>query len=212
MTAGRPRKELSVSREQIQQWIEVEGRTHAWVAGQIGYAPGWMTEVLRRLGIQSKPRGPRRGAGHGRWLGGRTIDGNGYVLIRVYGRPSASKSPSKHNGGAYIAEHRLVMENHLGRSLLATEVVHHRNGDKQDNRIENLELFGSNAEHLRHELTGRVPRWTEAGLARMRANRSRPRVHPLDATAAQPPAPDAPPSPRKSARKRGSPDTAGPAP
>ncbi len=46
---------------------------------------------------------------------------------------------------------RVVMQNHIGRELLPSEVVHHRNGDSEDDRLENLELFNNHAEHMRVE-------------------------------------------------------------
>lgn len=67
---------------------------------------------------------------------------NGYWLISRKGHPTASK-----NG--YVPEHRLVMEEHIGRYINPkTEDVHHKNGLKDDNRLINLELL-SRIDHLR---------------------------------------------------------------
>lgn len=75
----------------------------------------------------------RRGPKHCNWKGGRRLNG-GYVCVLRRDHPNAPKA-------GYIREHILVMEAHLGRYLKPGENVHHRNGIRHDNRIENLELW-----------------------------------------------------------------------
>jgi hypothetical protein len=81
------------------------------------------------------------------WNGGRTLDKHGYVLIWMPTHPEASIH-------GYVREHRIVMAQKLGRPLTREEVVHHKNGNTQDNTPDNLELFPSNGEHLRQTMTG----------------------------------------------------------
>jgi len=71
----------------------------------------------------------------GEWRLGRYVNkDDGYRYIWLPEHPNARKS-------GYVAEHRLVMAEHLGRPLLAHETVHHLNRDRLDNRLENLELW-----------------------------------------------------------------------
>lgn len=79
------------------------------------------------------------------WKGGRSR-GHGYVLIRT--------DPTKSGASAYEREHRLVMEKYLGRRLSDVEVVHHKNGIKTDNRIENLVVIGASEHTLLHAIEG----------------------------------------------------------
>lgn len=74
------------------------------------------------------------GAANPTWKGGRKTNAQGYVLVWVPpGTPGRGKN-------AYMMEHRLVMQEKIGRPLEAWEIVHHRNGVKDDNRPANLEI------------------------------------------------------------------------
>jgi hypothetical protein len=78
---------------------------------------------------------------HPRWKGGKIRHSRGYIVVLCRKHPFAGKY-------GYLLEHRLVMEKHLGRYLFPEEQVHHINGVKTDNRIENLVLVKNLSEHM----------------------------------------------------------------
>lgn len=89
-------------------------------------------------GRTNVPRGER----HYRWCNGRKY-AMGYVLVKVENHPRSDATN-------YVREHILVMGKHLGRDVMREEVVHHIDGNKANNTIENLMLFKNQAEHVRH--------------------------------------------------------------
>ena len=89
------------------------------------------------------------GAKNPAWKGGRVIASNGYVLIRV----GVDHPATDVRGYAY--EHRLVMEQHLGRPLLSAEQVHHKDGNTRNNDLDNLEVMVDIQHHkLAHRRAG----------------------------------------------------------
>lgn len=74
----------------------------------------------------------------------RKADGNGTIARDGYRNVPVPKEIRHLTGGAtWVGEHRLVMAQHLGRALTSDERVHHVNGDRSDNRLENLELWST---------------------------------------------------------------------
>lgn len=76
--------------------------------------------------------------GPGNWKGGVNKHPSGYLKALAKGHPAA-------DANGYVMQHRLVMEQMLGRKLDVKERVHHKNGIRSDNRPENLELW--NVDH-----------------------------------------------------------------
>lgn len=98
-------------------------------------------EVAER--ISKTLMGRYRGEKSPSWKGGRHFHVDGYVYVYSPNHPNKNKDRC-------VFEHRLVMEKHLDRYLTKEEHVHHVNGIKDDNRIDNL-LIASNSDHLKLE-------------------------------------------------------------
>ncbi len=86
----------------------------------------------------------RTGNKHPRWKGGILIDRDGYRMVHSPNHPGSDKR-------GYIREHRLVMEEKIGRALKRSEVVHHIDDDPMNNDPSNLVLYPSNREHKRDD-------------------------------------------------------------
>lgn len=150
---------IEPDREALRKLIEDDDLTHIQVGKLLGCSRDTIGRRCKEWGIQTARTGPKAGPRHTGWKGGERIV-KGYRYVWMPDHPNATKQ-------GYVAEHRLVMEQTLGRYLLPTEVVHHLNGERLDNRPGNLHVFGCNADHLRHELTGKRPNWTDAGLRKL---------------------------------------------
>lgn len=94
---------------------------------------------------KAKLRQMWKGDKHPCWKGGRHKTKQGYIEVWLspnsFFYPMAGKK-------SYVREHRLVMAEHLNRCLLSWEIVHHKNGIRDDNRFENLLLLSARYYHI----------------------------------------------------------------
>lgn len=134
-------------------------RTSDEIAAIVGCPPKYVQKQMVRFGLPRLNRGARFGELHRDWIGGRSVDLDGYALVAT---------PDGHPNGRSIGrmlEHRLVAERKLGRYLRPEEVVDHIDGLQLHNDPSNLRVFQDNSAHLSATLAGRRPKWSETGKA-----------------------------------------------
>lgn len=123
---------------ELQQQVVAQyqsGMSQQRIADLLGLRQPTVSARLRAAGVLGR-RKPASGAAHGSWRGGR-VELGGYAYVRPTPADLAYCVP---NSSGYVAEHRLAVGRLLGRPLLRSESVHHINGERADNRLENLQL------------------------------------------------------------------------
>jgi hypothetical protein len=131
------------------EWLDrkhnIENKSLREICRTIGVSRNVVSRWMDELGVKKRTKeegaskvqkrvGYKQGKNHHRWKGGRPRNHHGYVMIK--------------NDGKMRLEHRVIMENHIGRKLKENEHIHHKNGVRDDNRIENLQIVDP-VEHQR---------------------------------------------------------------
>ena len=114
--------------------LHKSGMGQVAISLEIGRSQSFVSRIMRKHGIAPHDA---RGAKHSMWKGGRVRDTNGYIRLWIP-EDDPLKCMSLNDG--YVLEHRYAVGKFLGRPLRKSETVHHINGDRTDNRIENLQL------------------------------------------------------------------------
>ena len=135
------------------------GKSMGGLAKELGITPSGVRKYFVKYGI---PRVSRthyletHAEKNPNWKGGKRLCSNGYIEIYCPEHPNANKRKC-------VYEHQLVMEAAIGRYHTKGEVVHHIDGNKQNNSLQNLLLL-TNAEHVKlHAIMNNSKERTKAG-------------------------------------------------
>lgn len=166
--SGRARQRTPAAKARIEliRSLADGRRTSLEIATDVGASAKYVQSILLEFDLPRLPQAPPSGARNAAFAGGRRIDLDGYVFVSApLDHPFAPILKGKRVGRIY--EHRLVMEQKLGRYLQPGEVVDHVDSIHLHNHPDNLRVFASNADHLRATISDQVPCWSPEGWAKM---------------------------------------------
>jgi hypothetical protein len=112
----------------------LSGHTRKVIATTLRIPLSLVSETIERTDLARA--NPRVGPKSPNWRGGRTHRA-GYIFVHI---PRDHPFAAMRSVHGYVPEHRLKVATFLGRALEDGEVVHHINGDSEDNRLDNLQL------------------------------------------------------------------------
>lgn len=190
-------KKQLISQSVLKKLYVVEKHSIKWIAKYLQRGEATVLSYLRKYEIQTRPQQQWLGRKHtqktkelirkkqlgktlsketkkkisialkGRkhyWRDRRVLNSNGYVMLFQPENPMS-------NSGGYVPEHRFVMANKLGRILKREESVHHINGKKDDNRLENLVVLTKGGHTSLHESKKEMKEWRSKMMKEKRKNK-----------------------------------------
>lgn len=134
------------------------GKSMGTIGEQLGVTPSCIRKYFLKYGIERRDRCEHfkgKSFNNPHWRGGRKEAKDGYIHVYCPDHPKAID-------GKYVYEHHLVMEERIGRYLRSGEVVHHIDGNKHNNNIDNLLLMTSSDHTKLHAILRNCKRLMDA--------------------------------------------------
>ena len=149
------RRKWTITKEELEALVK-SGKSDREIADLRKMTTSGVYQYRKRFGIFRDSDGDgsknhwvgKRGAETANWRGGRTATGSGYIRIYKPDHPNA-------NDHGYVYEHRLVMEQKLGRLLTKDEIVDHIDRNRSNNAPDNLRVHASRSQHVKDHYSAR---------------------------------------------------------